>query len=153
MIPETTNEPEAPRAPRARRSLSVILGTAALAGGLVLFGLGAPCCPTAGFWGVPCPGCGLTRATVALLHGEVRAALELHPLVLAVLPTYATALALTLSNARGKTWRAAYVRAFSWCGGTLVVLMTLVWLVRFAGYLGGPVPVTTYAEWAASLGG
>ncbi len=152
MIRETTNEPEAPRARRARRSLSVILGTTALASGLVLLALGAPCCPTAGFWGVPCPGCGLTRATLALLHGEIHTAFVLHPLVFAVLPTYGGALAFSLSSARGKTWSPAYVRTLGWCGGAVVALMTLVWLARFAGYLGGPVSVTTYAEWARSLG-
>jgi hypothetical protein len=124
----------------------------AVASGVVLLGLGAPCCPTAGLWGVPCPGCGITRATLALLRGEVHAALVLHPLVFAVLPTYGSALAFALSGACGKTWSTIYVRALAWCGGAVVALMTLVWLARFAGYLGGPVQVTTYAEWAASLG-
>jgi hypothetical protein len=82
----------------------------------------------------------------------VQAALALHPLVLAVLPTYVAALALAVSSALGKTWSAAYVRVFAWCGGAVVSLMTIIWVARFAGYFGGPVPVTTYAEWAASLG-
>lgn len=34
--------------------------------------------------GLPCPGCGLSRASVALLHGQWREALLIHPFVVLV---------------------------------------------------------------------
>jgi hypothetical protein len=55
-------------APRARRTL-VALGLVGAA--LAFVFLGPPVCPTALFFGIPCPGCGLTRATLALLQGDV----------------------------------------------------------------------------------
>src|SRR5690606_14827389 len=59
---------------------AVAVAVAALAGS------GAPVCPSAGWLGVPCPGCGLTRASLLLVSGDVAAALRLHPLVLVAAP-------------------------------------------------------------------
>jgi hypothetical protein len=44
-------------------------------------------CPWHGLLGLPCPGCGLTRAFCALVRGDVRAALALNALSL---PLFAT---------------------------------------------------------------
>lgn len=41
-------------------------------------------CPFALITGTACPGCGLTRSAVALVRGDLGAALALHPLVLVV---------------------------------------------------------------------
>src|SRR5688572_27899754 len=53
-----------------------------------------PLCPSAGLLGLPCPGCGLTRATLLFLQGEFSRALALHPLVIPLAPMYFTALGL-----------------------------------------------------------
>lgn len=37
-------------------------------------------CPFLLFWGIPCPGCGMTRAFIALLHLDIQAAFYYHPL-------------------------------------------------------------------------
>ena len=42
---------------------------------------GPPLCPFRGLTGVPCPGCGLTRAAGALLRGRFTDALHVHPLI------------------------------------------------------------------------
>jgi hypothetical protein len=45
---------------------------------------GPPLCPWRAITGVACPGCGLTRASGALLQGRFGEAVDLHPLVIVV---------------------------------------------------------------------
>lgn len=113
-----------------------------------------PLCPTAGTFGLPCPGCGLTRATLALLHGDVGAALRFHPLVFLLLPLFVAfvgSAALELIGVpilpRGKPLIAWSSRATNAAALLLLCLVLGVWLARFAGYLGGPVPVTSMRDW------
>lgn len=37
-------------------------------------------CPSMRFFGIPCPGCGMTKAAVAVLHGQVGESLRINPL-------------------------------------------------------------------------
>jgi len=115
-----------------------------------------PLCPLASSFGVPCPGCGLTRATLALLHGDVRAALHFHPLVFLLAPLFVGfvgSAALELLRDPTKPRPPPRVRWNSRLLGVaalgVLVLSLGVWLARFAGYLGGPVPVTTLRDWLA----
>jgi hypothetical protein len=142
--------------PRARRTL---VAAALAAGGTALVVFGPPVCPTALFLGIPCPGCGLTRATLALMRGDVGAAVRLHPLVFVLAPLFAAALgAALLDYVRGGT-PTAPARFTEWFskrtryGAALALLVALVgvWGARFAGYLGGPVPVETLRDVAARL--
>src|ERR1700716_3309549 len=54
-----------------------------LAGGALLppawASAGPPLCPFRLLTGLPCPGCGLTRSLVSLLHGDLSAAVLSHP--------------------------------------------------------------------------
>ena len=106
-------------------------------------------CPTALFFGIPCPGCGLTRATLALLRGDVGAALHFHPLVFVLTPLAAYALGTTLLDyVRGGTAGRTGALA-NWFGdarplrrGVRAARRRARRLGRrFAGYFGGPVPV------------
>jgi hypothetical protein len=121
---------------------------AALAAGLAL-GVGVllstvRTCPMAIVLRVPCPGCGMTRAALALARGDLRAAWTLHPLAIVVVP----ALALLLATqgwsyvARGALPNNAWMDRFGvpavW---VLAALMTAVWIARFFGWHGGPVAV------------
>ncbi|HEY4103302.1 MAG TPA: DUF2752 domain-containing protein [Polyangiaceae bacterium] len=116
-----------------------------------------PLCPMAGVLGIPCPGCGLTRATLALLHGDVQRAWSLHPLVFVISPLFAW---LTASAAftfvRGprkatnfKPWLASRSATVFLLG--LLVATLLVWGARFLGYFGGPTPVETFRDWLHSV--
>ena len=47
-------------------------------------------CPFYWIFGIPCPGCGMTRAIVCLLRGDIRGVLAMHPLAI-TLPFFAAA--------------------------------------------------------------
>jgi hypothetical protein len=116
-----------------------------------------PLCPMAGSLGVPCPGCGLTRATLALLHGDWRGALGFHPLVWLLLPIFVGFVAVASWEMLRDSERRRAPARVNWTGrGTTTVALAVlvltfgVWLARFAGYFGGPVPVTTLRAWLTS---
>ena len=70
---------------RDRKFTFVLAGTAGLQIALVWLSLPAWECPFFRLTGIPCPGCGLTRAVILLLKGNLRASLEFHafaPIVL-----------------------------------------------------------------------
>jgi hypothetical protein len=138
----------------ARRALiAVALGLL----GSVAAAFGPPFCPLALTFDVPCPGCGLTRATVALLSGDLGAAIAFHPLSPILAPLFAGAIGLVLLDyVRGPgrqlvppAWWTS--RAMTVVASVLMVLMLGVWGARFAGAFGGPVPVDSLndlrAEW------
>lgn len=51
-------------------------------------GAGIPVCFFHALTGLPCPGCGLTRACSSLLHGQVQAAFTYHPFAFILLPLF-----------------------------------------------------------------
>ena len=142
--------------PRTRRAV-IALGLAA--GGTALVVFGPPVCPTALFLGIPCPGCGLTRATLALLCGDLGTALHFHPLVFVLAPLFTAALATALLDYVRGGASTAPARVTEWFskrtryGAALVLFVALVgvWGARFAGYFGGPVPVESLREVATRL--
>ena len=103
-------------------------------------------CPFKRVTGLPCPGCGMTRSVVTLLHGDLAASLYYHPLGIAVV-----AICLGLIAVDGWVWlrstaRGGPSRSPSWLPERLMVtpapwaaiaLLTAVWLVRLPLYLAG----------------
>lgn len=130
-------------ATRGRRILAVALSLAlaslAIASDVTL-------CPVAALSGVPCPGCGLTRAALALISGDFTAAFALHPLVFVAAPLVALlGLGLLRDVWRGESAPASVPpRAAGWVAAAAAVLLAAfisVWFARLYGAFGGPVPV------------
>jgi Protein of unknown function (DUF2752) len=138
----------------ARRAL-IVAGLSLL--GAIALALEVPLCPSATLLGIPCPGCGLTRATLAILRGDVRSGLALHPLVFVLGPLFFGLVgAAALSYVRGPrmttaSWLTSLTvsRTLTAFGWLLLVSVVTVWAARFFGAFGGPVPVKTIAPWGA----
>src|SRR5512132_874013 len=112
------------------------LGLVALAfAGAVVFDV--PLCPFAILTHHPCPGCGLTRGTLALAHGHLGDALRFHPLVPVVTPLVALALGWNaLSYVRHGRWMAVEGLQGLWLTRATAILgavMLAVWVARFLG--------------------
>lgn len=86
MEPMETAEGENTREKERRRERLVLLGALALGLGLLyLTGIG---CPFRFLLGVPCPGCGITRACQAVLHLDFAGAFYYHPLFWLLPPAF-----------------------------------------------------------------
>jgi len=66
-----------------------------------------PACPIHTYLGVLCPGCGATRAVVALLRGHLRDALHFNALAVLLLP-------VAISFAARTYWNAVSIRSLEW---------------------------------------
>ena len=101
-------------------------------------GHGIPC-PLRALTGVPCPFCGLTTATVALVHGQWQAAAAASPLVYLMAALTAITAPVLVARAFGLTgqprpWSAAARRRMGWIVAVVVALSWLYQLHRF-GFL------------------
>ena len=130
---------------RSKRSARELLGPAILLAvvGLFLFGPLKWPCPMATILGIPCPTCGMTRATRFAFRGDFGEATHMHPLWFIVLPAIAWALvAEVIGFWRTGAWGAAATSP--WMKRLLPVITALlvcVWIARFLGAFGGPAPV------------
>jgi len=133
MTSQTLSPPIATAILRDRRLALAVFGFSAL--NLALFVLHLPTwqCPLLHTYGVPCPGCGLTRAIALLFRGEWRASLTMH----AFAPVFVIGLAMiTLGALLPSDHRQAFI---GWIQEIeqrtaittlLVVALFLYWLVR-----------------------
>lgn len=78
-------------------------------------------CPIYYIFGVPCPGCGMTRALFLLLSGDISGALHMHPLIV-TMPVFISLYAFGTKRVRTYT---AYVMG---------ALFIAVYAVRMAMY-------------------
>ncbi len=114
----------------------VVVGFCALLGIASLAGVPIWGCPFSMLTGLPCPGCGMTRAVNALLHGNWSQAITYHPLspaylIIGVLLTIA-AVAPSRSRLRLISWIVLLER---WTAiPALIVLSTIIFgLLRMTG--------------------
>lgn len=130
----------------SRRPFGRALRLAAIFGALGLaMAEHVPLCPMAIALHVPCPGCGLTRATMAILRGDFAGGLHLHPLAPIVTPVVAVMLAYnSMTYVReGRFYAAERLNGRAMTAFAIVMgaLMLGVWIARFFGAFGGPAPV------------
>jgi hypothetical protein len=96
-------------------------------------------CPMAALYHIPCPGCGMTRALRLLAAGDVGASLHMHPLAV---PALVAGVAVTAAAAQPARPLVRGLTPLALRGAAVVYAATLVlWVLRWFGVLGGPVPV------------
>jgi hypothetical protein len=81
----------------SRVETAAIVGFGVVHLGLGMMGLSFWNCPVLAATGIPCPGCGLTRATMQLFHGNISDSLQTHafaPIFLMALLLMTTVLVL-----------------------------------------------------------
>lgn len=90
--------------------------------------------------GLPCPGCGITRAVVCLAHGRFAEAVIYHPLSPLV---FAALVFVTLARAAemvrpGWGMRPLPPRLLAAGAGVFLGLLVMVWVLRLSGRLPAP---------------
>ncbi len=128
------SEPAARTLPSTSSRWAPFLWTAGILAMAALLALG-PIHGDCGFrfvLGAPCPGCGMTRACVSLLEGDVAASWRWHPLAIPVALAATAVLGAGLHEGiTGRpTFRRNADRASLPFGVALLVLFGGVWLVR-----------------------
>jgi Protein of unknown function (DUF2752) len=118
---------------RDRKLALAALGSAALLLSLSASGVAGWQCPFLHITGIPCPGCGLTRATYLLLRGDIHASLTFHafaPIVLLGIAVVGSA-GLLPDRAR-QPWIDKLVILERRTGVILILLAALIvyWLAR-----------------------
>ncbi|MBR2460441.1 MAG: DUF2752 domain-containing protein [Clostridia bacterium] len=82
-------------------------------------------CLLLGTTGIPCPGCGLTRATLSALRGDIATAFAYHPLFFA--PYVMIGMWLVSSRFSGMK-KAAFITVI-----VLAAAMIVCWIIRLIG--------------------
>lgn len=125
---------------RWRRLLDAALPLSIL---LAMAAVEFPLCPTRLFVGVPCPGCGLTRATLAMLQLDLAAVWRFHPLAPVMAPVVGWFLGKPILEELG--WipkHKVFVKIPNAVWLVLLVLFFGLYVARLGGLLGGlPDPV------------
>lgn len=94
-------------------------------------------CPVRLLTGVPCPGCGMTRAVASCVLGDWMGAFHHHPLAVPLLGlAVVTALLAWCPPAWQEPWRRLWAQR--WWSGALLGCVVGVWLFRVAPLPGGP---------------
>ena len=118
---------------RQRMLMGVVVAVAAFQLALTAGGLPGWGCPLLKLTGWPCPGCGLTRAVLALLHGEWKKSLTLHafaPILLAALALIGIASFLPQQQRQRFADTVENIEKRTRLSAVLLIGLVAYWLVR-----------------------
>jgi hypothetical protein len=117
-----------------RQTSAVIFGAAVLHAGLTMAGLPSWSCPFLDLFGIPCPGCGLSRAITALIRGDWQTSFTFHLFA----PFFLLALVLmawvTFLPGAQRQWLTSHVEVIERRSGIVAILLiglVVYWLARF----------------------
>jgi hypothetical protein len=113
---------------RSAVALAALVAAASLVG---VVAAAPTLCPVAVLTGTACPGCGMTRAVVALVRGDVRASWAAHPLAALVVAEGAVAAWSAAARRLGRDIRVS-VGHVTWVAGGTAAALVIVWLLRYA---------------------
>jgi len=112
-----------------------------------------PLCPSKNLFGVPCPGCGMTRATEAMLTGDFWTMLRMHPLAPIIAPVAVFSFAratLVSAGLIASTSRDPLGKIPNPVWAVVGIALIGLWVVRMFGLLGGlPDPIDFTDGWIA----
>jgi hypothetical protein len=120
------------------KSLTIALLPFVVLGLLTYFQV--PYCPARGLFGVPCPGCGLTRASFAMFQGDIHEMAHFNPLAPILFPLFVYGMvrvALVTSGVLPKSIKEPLNRVPSWVWTLVVIVVLGVYVLRLFGFLGG----------------
>jgi len=100
-----------------------------------------PICPTRTWLHVPCPGCGATRAIFMALHGDLHGAMHMHPLAIPAAVLIAPTAFIVLRGIIKHDLPPPLPRWLRLTWYAFVGALIALWVARFAGMFGGPVPI------------
>ena len=122
------------------RGVLILLATlAVIQVGLTAAGWHAWQCPIYSLSGLPCPGCGLSRATVLLVQGQWSAAIHMHafaPIALAAITGIAIAGLLPRKQLQSTLMRIAAVERRTGIVVVLSLALIIYWGLRVFGVIG-----------------
>ena len=96
---------------------------------VLVFFFAGTLCPVRQISGLPCPGCGTTRAVLALLRGDIRQALEFHPLIFI---TLAAILIFILAYIlRINIWKFKYANALLYFIFSIYIIVYIIRMILF----------------------
>ncbi|CAN5908433.1 hypothetical protein BH11MYX4_BH11MYX4_30340 [soil metagenome] len=118
----------------------------ALGGFVFLLSSGHVPCAFARIFHTPCPGCGSTRAMLALATGDVHAFVRYNPMApfmtLLIVALIVQAFASLLATGTFRRVGDGVVGMLVSRGAIVIAsIQFAIWVARFMGFMGGPVPV------------
>lgn len=122
----------------SRREGLIIVGAGVLHLGLSYAGLPSWSCPILAATGIPCPGCGITKATMQLLHGDIVQSLQTHafaPILLLALVIMSIAFVLPEKFRRALFSFIRNLETKSGLTSYLLLALLLYWSIRLMGIL------------------